>query len=94
MATRTGTRSAGRKGASPGGRITAGRSRAGRPARGRGKAAPTGPMGLVNRVSDMIGRTGGRGAHGGGNVAAKASGFVRGFLSGGNGKGRRGRRRR
>jgi hypothetical protein len=94
MATRTGTRSAGRRGASTGGRITAGRGRAGRPARGRGKAAPSGPMGLVNRVTTMIGRTGGRGARGGGSLASKATGFVSGFLSGGNTKGRRGRRRR
>jgi hypothetical protein len=48
-------------------------------------------MGLVNRVTSMIGRTGGRGARGGGGMATKASGFVRGFLSGG-GQRRRGRR--
>jgi|Tabmets5t2r1_1033131.scaffolds.fasta_scaffold158422_2 hypothetical protein len=93
MATRTGTRSAGRKGASTGGRITAGRGRAGRPARGRGKAAPKGPMGLLNRVTSMVGRGGGRGARGGGSMVNKASNFVNGFLSGGD-KGRRGRRRR
>jgi hypothetical protein len=49
-------------------------------------------MGLVNRVTSMIGRTGGRGARGGGSMANKAASFVSGFLSGG--QGRRGRRRR
>jgi hypothetical protein len=46
-------------------------------------------MGLLNRVTSMVGRTGGRGARGGGNIASKATGFVRGFLSGGQTRGRR-----
>jgi hypothetical protein len=45
----------------------------------------------VNRVVSTIGRTGGRGARGGGGMASKATNFVSGFLSGGQ---KRGRRRR
>ena len=48
-------------------------------------------MGMVNRVVDTIGRTGGRGAKSGGGMVGNATHFVRGFLSG-NKKG--GRRRR
>jgi hypothetical protein len=91
MATRTGTRSTGRRGASTGGRITAGRGRAGRPVRGRGKKTQSGPKGMVGRMVDTLGRTGGRGAKSGSGMVGNATNFVRGFL-GGNKKG--GRRRR
>jgi hypothetical protein len=87
MATRTGARSTG-KAAGSGGRTRRGPS--GRGGRGRGKPAPSGPMGLLQRVTSTLGRTGGRGASAGGGIASKATGFVRGFLSGGG----RGKRRR
>jgi hypothetical protein len=86
MPTRTGTRSTGRRGASAGGRIAAGRGRAGRPARGRGKSAPSGPMGLLNRVTSTIGRSGSTRGRGRGGITTNAANFVRGFLSGGRRK--------
>jgi hypothetical protein len=64
-------------------------SRARGAARGRGKPAPSGPRGLLNRVTSTLGRTSGRG----GGIRGKAANFVRGFVSGG-GANRRGRRRR
>ena len=91
MATRTGARPTGRS-AGSGGRIAAGRGRANRPRFGRAKKTSSGPMGMVSRVAETIGRTGGRAARGGGGMAGKAVGFVQGFLSGGQKK--RGRRRR
>ena len=69
------------------GRITGGRS-----TRGRSSAKPSGPMGLLNRVTHGLGHTGGRGKSTGGGFATKASSFVSGFLN--NGKDRGGRRRR
>jgi hypothetical protein len=63
------------------------------------------PNGLLDQVSGLLGKTGGRGGHSGrdsGGLAAKASSFVAGFMSGGDdrkgGRSRggraRGRRRR
>jgi hypothetical protein len=46
---------------------------------------------MRDRITGLISRTGGRGGAGSG-LAAKASGFVRGFLSGGDTKRRRRRR--
>ncbi len=88
MATKTNSRSA-RAARTPRsrGRITGGRS-----TRGAGSAKPTGPMGLLNRVTSGLGRTGARGRSTGGDFATKASSFVSGFLS--SGKDRGGRRRR
>jgi hypothetical protein len=88
MATKTKSRSA-RAARTPRsrGRITGGRS-----TRGRGSAKPSGPMGLLNRVTSGLGRTGGRGGSTGGSFATKASSFVSGFL--GSGKKGSGRRRR
>ena len=86
--TRARNRSAGRA-ARTGGRITGGRGAAGRAGRGR-SAAPSGPMGLLSRITSTVGRSGGRGASQGGGLASQASSFVRGFMGSG---GRGGRRR-
>jgi hypothetical protein len=69
------------------GRITGGRS-----TRRRSSAKPSGPMGLLNRVTHGLGHTGGRGKSTGGGFATKGSSFVSGFLN--SGKDRGGRRRR
>jgi hypothetical protein len=65
-------------------------------ARGRGAQSPSGPMGLLRRVAGTMSRGRGRGRRpkpGGVGLAAKATGFVRGFLRGG-GRASRGRGRR
>jgi hypothetical protein len=71
-----------------------GRATGPRGARGRGRSAPGGAGGIVSQITGMMSRGGGRGASrgGGGGMAAKATNFVSGFLSGG-GRGTRGRRR-
>jgi hypothetical protein len=73
----------------------AGRTRATRAGRrrGGGRSKPGGPASLVNRVTGMLGGSGRRGASTGGGFAGRATGFVRGFMSGGS-PARRGRGRR
>jgi hypothetical protein len=66
--------------------------RAGR-RRGGGRSTPSGPAGLVNRVTGMLGGSGRRGASTGGGLASRATGYVRGFLGGGRSRRGRGRRR-
>jgi hypothetical protein len=46
-------------------------------------------MGLLNRITSTVGRTGGRGASRAGGLAGKAGSFVQGFMSGGGGRRRR-----
>jgi hypothetical protein len=86
MATKTRTRP---KANRPGRRSGGGRS--GRS--GGGRSQPGGPAALVSRVTGMLGGTGRRGASTGGGIASRAAGFVRGFMGGGGGTSRRGRRR-
>jgi hypothetical protein len=62
--------------------------------RGGGRSQPGGPAALVSRVTGMLGGSGRRGASTGGGLVTRASGFVRGFMSGGNTSTRRRGRRR
>jgi hypothetical protein len=72
----------------------AGRTGERRFARGRGAQSPSGPLGLLSRVAGTMSRGRGRRPKPGGvGLAAKATGFVRGFLRGG-GRASRGRGRR
>jgi hypothetical protein len=58
----------------------------------------TGAPGILDKVTGLVGRTGGRGARGGRGLPDQATAFVAGFLSGEQDKRKRrrrgGRRRR
>jgi hypothetical protein len=62
--------------------------------RGGGRSEPGGPAALVNRVTGMLGSSGRGRTRASGGLVSRATGFVRGFMSGGSaGTRRRGRRR-
>ena len=62
--------------------------------RGGGRSQPGGPAALVSRVTGMLGNSGRGRASAGGGLVNRATGFVRGFMSGGNTSTRRRGRRR
>jgi hypothetical protein len=86
VATKTRGRTA-RRTTRSGGRITGARGM--RSARARGRSRQGGRNGLMGQITNMLGRAGSRGTSSGGGMASRATGFVRGFLSGGSQRGRR-----